>query len=460
MQKTGVRRVSGMGSSFTERRNTIRVLGWPTDVISVDPRPHDISYSEFPLSGNHHHSNSSLSLVHTILFWVPGNPGQHDWYKSDFIDILSGLERGFAFRSVSHAGHGLFGKNNENESDTCKNPITDIKDYCRPRASRDSTGNASPRIPWTVEGQVLHKVAYIDSLLASIQKEHLAHRNRKCKRERSYEFAPDLKFIMIGHSFGCHIIQRMCVLRPDILERVSSFLFLMPYIRTKPSFALDQRKLDFGGSQSELLIAISTKIFQTFKSFPKSLIRSAIRRGLDDGNGEDDNITNVTSKLVTNPVYPRNFFELGTEEIRDIPNEIDITALRFLSSNRASLQHDTKNSDCQQRRRTSQDRRRPISILYAGDNDQWSPSFHGEELICFQSANLLPRSVKTTNILGLRHDYVCQGRSVRSKVNDWIISNILEMNLGTISSRMNADGYNADGGDRHSQKITMLRSKL
>ena len=456
-----------MGSSFTERRHSISVLGWPTDIISIDPKPRNYSCSEHHLSSNNLQSDSSPSLVHTILFWVPGNPGQHDWYKLDFIDVLSGLDRGYAVRSISHAGHGLFGKNAENDRISSENSITDIEDYCRSRANKDNPGGASPRIPWTVEGQVLHKVAYIDSLLASIKKENCPHRtynehHHKCKSRRSYEFAPDLKFIMIGHSFGCHVIQRMCVLRPDILERVSSFLFLMPYIRTKPPFALDQRKLDFGGSRSELLIAISTKIVQILKSFPESLIRSAIRRGLDGGNGEDENITNITSKLITNPLYPRNFFELGTEEIRDIPNEIDITALRLLSSHQSSLLHVTENSDGEHRRLT-QERRRPIFILYAGDNDQWSPSFHGEEIIGFQSTNLLPRSIKTTKISGLRHDYVCQGRPVRSMVNDWIISNILQTNHGISFAKTNAHDCSADGDvdtDKPRQPIAMLPSKL
>ena len=268
---------------------------------------------------------------------------------------------------------------------------------------------------------------------------------------------------MIGHSFGCQVIQRMCVLRPDILDRVSGFVFLMPYIRTKPSFAIDQRKLDFGGSQPEFLTFIATKISETLKSCSESAVRNVVRRSLDGGNGEDEKITSTTSRLIRNPVYPRNFFELGTEEIRDIPNEIDATAFLLLSSYRSSLLRGTKNSNRQHKRSTMEEEYRPISILHAGDNDQWSPSFHGDELVKLQSANILPRSIKMTNISGLRHDYVCQGQPVRSKVNDWIISNILEINDGIECFKKKAGGNSADGQlgvDVSRQKIIMHQSKL
>jgi len=431
-----------MGLSFTERRRTICVLGWPTDVISIDPKLDDDSCPDYHRNGNSRHHDPRPSLVHTLLVWVPGNPGQHDWYNSDFMDVLSGLGHGYAVRSVSHAGHGLLENGNRDHGCGDINSIIDVEDYCNFRGNSDGTSGVSPLIPWTVEGQVLHKIAYVDSLLSSIAEENRQHQSQskshhKNQDQRNCEFVPDLKFIMIGHSFGCHVIQRMCVLRPDILERISGFLFLMPYIRTKPSFLMDQRKLDFGGSHSELLIAISTNLSRTLRFFPDSIFRSVIRKGLDGGGGEDKSVTNIIAKLLRNPVYPRNFFELGTEELRDIPNEIDVAGLRLLSSYRPSLSQNTEENDCQHQRPRNQQQRRPIFILCAGDNDQWCPSFHGEEIKAFQSANLLPPSIKTTKIPGLRHDYVCQNRPLRSRVNDWIISKIFEMN-NSIASRTDA----------------------
>ena len=412
-----------MGLTFTKRRRRINILGWPTDVISIDPKP----------NGDSCDRDVRSLLVHTVIFWIPGNPGQYNWYNSDFMDVLSGLGEGYALRSVSHAGHGLFGTGKGDYGNNDDNSITDVKEHCRFGGNRDVTGSACPLVPWTVEGQVLHKIAYIDSLLSSIGKKNyryktFAQNQHAHKNEQNFEFSKDLKLILIGHSFGCHIIQRMCVLRPDILERVSGYLFLMPYIRTKPSSPMDQRKLDFSGSLDELPIAVGTKLSRIVSSFPDSMVRNLIRKGLRDGSDSDGNgffdganetIVNVTASLLANSVYPRNFFELGLEEIRDIPNEIDVVAFRLLSSYRTRL-----SQKIELRKQQQQQQHRPIFILYAGDNDQWCPSFHGEEIKALQSANLLPRSIRTTKMSGLRHDYVCLSRSKRARVNHWIISNI------------------------------------
>lgn len=459
-----------MGLTFTRRRRRITVLGWPTNVISIDPKvDHD---------GNHPHlyPRNSSGPVHTILFWIPGNPGQHDWYNSDFMDVLSGLGRGYAVRSISHAAHGLSGESNGGHGGSDANSIIDVKEYCSFRGRNDGARSASPLIPWTVEGQVLHKIAYIDSLLSSIEEEIRQHRQQKGKG--SCKFTTDLKFIFIGHSFGCHVIQRMCTLRPDILERVSGFLFLMPYIRTKPSLALDQRKLEFGGSHPELLISIGTKFSELLRFFPESVLQSVIRTGLQSdkdsggngrGTGEDENrIANITAAILRNPLYPRNFFELGTEELRDIPNEIDMAALSLLSSYRPSSSQNTEERDCRLERPRKQQQHRPIFILYAGDHDQWCPSFHGEEIKVLQSTSLLPPSIKTTKIHGLRHDYVCQSRSKRTRVNDWIISNIIETKNNSRLTNNTTDNVNqhnivdegfGDGGYPR-PKTPILRSKL
>lgn len=448
---------------LSERRRTISVLGWPTDVISIDHVVDDGDCLDY------NHRDPRPPPVHTVLFWIPGNPGQHDWYNSDFVDILTGLGRGYAVRSISHAGHGLLGKSNMAGSNG--DSITDVERYCRFRGNDDGTSCVSPLIPWTVEGQVLHKIAYVDYLLSSIaegnhQDQIQNKRNRNHKDHRSCEFTPDLKLILIGHSFGCHVVQRMCVLRPDILERVSGFLFLMPYIRTKPSSTIDQKKLEFAVWRSELLVAIGTKCFQALRSIPDSIIRRVIRRGIDGCGDEDENITNIIEQLLQNPGYPRNFFELGTEELRDIPNEIDIAALRLLTSYRPSISKNNASDRRYEIPRKGQ-QRRPIFFLYAGDNDQWCPSFHREEIIAFQASNLLPLSIKTTKIPDLRHDYVCQNRQIRSRVNAWIISNIHEIKHGVIL-RTNADGdserlnsVNEGFGVRNLRPTsTMLPSKL
>ena len=394
-----------MSSRFIEHHQSTTLLGWPTDILSVDK----INISA---AGEDPNPNP-VHTIHTIIIHIPGNPGQYNWYNSDFRDILSGLGDGYSLRSISHAGHGLINNNsiNNSSSDSNNNSIVDVEDHCRRRSCHEESASAS--IPWTVDGQVLHKIAYIDSLLLLI-KQHSNHSR----------FIPNPKFIWMGHSFGCHIIQRICVLRKDILKRTEGFLFLMPYIRTFPNNVIDQKNLNFCGNNQNHLINIGTRLSQTIRLFPESVVRSLIRNGM---KRDDDEITNLTTTLLRQPIYPQNFLQLGTEEIRDIPNEIDVTALRLLSSSSSS----NKGGGGE----------RPIFILYAGDNDQWCPYFHGEEIISLQSVNVLPSSIKITKIPGLRHDYVCQNRVTRSKVNDWCISNISSVN------NTNANPSTSDDGD-------------
>ncbi|OEU13864.1 hypothetical protein FRACYDRAFT_242216 [Fragilariopsis cylindrus CCMP1102] len=363
-----------MSSRFIEHHQSTTLLGWPTDILSVDK----INISA---AGEDPNPNP-VHTIHTIIIHIPGNPGQYNWYNSDFRDILSGLGDGYSLH------------------------------HCRRRSCHEESASAS--IPWTVDGQVLHKIAYIDSLLLLI-KQHSNHSR----------FIPNPKFIWMGHSFGCHIIQRICVLRKDILKRTEGFLFLMPYIRTFPNNVIDQKNLNFCGNNQNHLINIGTRLSQTIRLLPESVVRNLIRNGM---KRDDDEITNLTTTLLRQPIYPQNFLQLGTEEIRDIPNEIDVTALRLLSSSSSSNKGGGGGE-------------RPIFILYAGDNDQWCPYFHGEEIISLQSVNVLPSSIKITKIPGLRHDYVCQNRVTRSKVNDWCISNISSVN------NTNANPSTSDDGD-------------
>ncbi|VEU40827.1 unnamed protein product [Pseudo-nitzschia multistriata] len=413
-----------MASRFLKRRFTTNLLGWPTDVTSVDPNP----------------ASCHNATVHTIIVWIPGNPGQYDWYNSDFLEILSALGHGYAIRSLSHAGHGLMVSIGENCGADHSSSTMDIEGHChRCRADNEETNGPSPRIPWTVKGQVLHKIAFVDSLLREITG---GDRYSEHERKQTCRFTPNPRFIFIGHSFGCHIIQRMCVLRPDILERTTGFLFLMPYIRTKPLFVTEKKKLDVGGSYPEHLILVATKLSQLLKFFPEPIVRGLIRKGLqgdssgnDDGGIDGESIANVTTKLLCNPLYPRNFFELGTEEIRDIPNEIDTTALRLLSSRKLLLPQNKTSMGTGSQRDVAQKRR--IFILYAGDNDQWCPSFHGEEINALQSVKVLPASIERTKMSGLRHDYVCQDPAARSRVNNWCISNILKMTSDSTRAHAN-----------------------
>ncbi|KAL3915197.1 MAG: hypothetical protein SGILL_005761, partial [Bacillariaceae sp.] len=253
-----------------------KILGWPTDILSVD----------FPSASD---ATTKDVVPHTVLIMIPGNPGQYNWYTSDLVKLVQRLGHGFAARALSHAGHSLGGKEG----------IVDVQDYAR----RNS--NADPAVPWTIEGQVRHKIAFIDALMA----EWSNHNTQN---------PPN--FIFLGHSFGCYVIQRICVQRKEILDRTLGFLHLMPFIRMK-AHSFDQRKLDLGAYNPQALITLGTAVSKTYKALPKSWVDTFVKMGI-----HDDKTRDIALQILRDPKFIKNFFMLGTEEIRDIPRDIDVSA--------------------------------------------------------------------------------------------------------------------------------------
>ena len=71
--------------------NRRSICGWPTDVLSID----------------HCVRTSGFSKPHTLIAFIPGNPGVIHWYVDFLFKILENLGDGFAVRGVSYAGHGV-----------------------------------------------------------------------------------------------------------------------------------------------------------------------------------------------------------------------------------------------------------------------------------------------------------------------------------------------------------------
>ena len=237
-----------------QKQSTITLLGWPTDIIDytvniINDNDHDgddyndddnddndndndVSHPSYDPNKSKSKLTTTKSVpvktadqvqVHTILIWIPGNPGQHNWYHSDFKEILSVLGQGYAIHSISHAGHNVCNSNSNRNSNSSS--IVNVEEYCR------DNNEANASIPWTVDGQVLHKIAYIDNLLSKLlqidedeksrqhqqtqtqqqqhrQQQHTRthqqqHHQRRHRRRRSMipnKMSP--KFIFVGHSFG------------------------------------------------------------------------------------------------------------------------------------------------------------------------------------------------------------------------------------------------------------------
>lgn len=173
---------------------TTTVCGWPSDSFSVDyyvPDPH-----------RREETSEVADSPHTVILFVPGNPGLIDWYLSFFVQLVQRLGPGFAARGVANAGHSL---------DPERVNVVQWK----------GSSSRCTSIPWTVEGQSIHKAAYVDLLINEFQdlsKLHgVAHTHPK--------------FIFVCHSIGTFFAQQLLMRRADILAQTKLLIGLMPFTR-------------------------------------------------------------------------------------------------------------------------------------------------------------------------------------------------------------------------------------
>ena len=245
------------------------LLGWPTDAFKIDV--------------------VDPSAVHTVLIFTPGNPGLVEWYIPFFEQILQELGPGFACRGVANAGHSL-----------CHDKV-DV-------AARDESLRKSKAIPWTVDGQSLHKCAFVDQVVHEFESKNSTRQPSK-----------QIQFIFISHSIGCHFVQRMCVLRPDILRRAVRFFHLMPFIRMKAPKG-KAMILDAAAAAPNAVIRAHEYLMNGLASLPLSAVDALLVNTMNDAKGRQ-----VAAKLLQLPAMARNFYTLGCEEIRDVPEQFDVS---------------------------------------------------------------------------------------------------------------------------------------
>ena len=163
----------------------------------------------------------------------------------------------------------------------------------------------------------LLKIEWLDGVI----KEFIALAS--CLIEDNIEHKPlSPKFIFITHSFGAHLVQRMCVIRPDVLSCTQLLVHLMPFIRFDPPMF---RKALLSGIARYPATAIST--LQAFSRLaakvPKDWIDAYLNKtlGIHDYEGRE-----LALNLVCQPVFAKNFLELGLEELREVPERYDVSA--------------------------------------------------------------------------------------------------------------------------------------
>lgn len=274
-----------MPGNVSVKEEVVTLEGWPTEVVRVD-----------------HSSSSSTKLPHTIVVFVPGNPGCIGWYTKNLVDLVQRLGSGFAARGVSYVGHSA------NES------LTQVE--------RSSGGTRDVWIPWTIDGQIQHKCAFLDYILLDYKKE---------KTDETSNFVSP-RFLFLSHSIGSHMVERLCVLRPDILDWTIGILHLMPFTRMNAASRWDQSKLDWGAAHPYTLTQAAKCGMQVLQCLPISIVDRLLKGVMDDDKDRD-----LAVRLLRQPSYARNFFELGTEEIRDVPELVDVSMAVVFEDNRCRI---------------------------------------------------------------------------------------------------------------------------
>lgn len=134
------------------------------------------------------------------------NPTPNTRYVPSLINLVKQCGRGYAARAISYAGHGTPDDN------------ADVEKWLTRKKERDT------EIPFTVDGQILHKSCYMDMLDTDMKE--------RAEVAGLSEARPP-RYIFMAHSIGCHMIQRLLILRPDLLRRTNLILYVTPFHRMK-----------------------------------------------------------------------------------------------------------------------------------------------------------------------------------------------------------------------------------
>lgn len=297
------------------------VLGWPSNTFSID------SYrtSSTGMKGNCANDCSNdvlqpLEYPHTVLVFVPGNPGLVEWYISSFMEIVQRLGPGYAARAVSNAGHAVTADLTHPHKYDDEKDDDDAKSDCRGQDVEER----SMRISWTIDGQVLHKCAYMDMLAEDFRQQLLSTtaNARGCDEFSSGALQQQLpQYVLISHSIGAHFTQRLCVLRPDLLQRMQLLIHLTPFIQMKAPWP-KQALLNILASRPHTTIAVHKRLMKFLRWCPKMFVAAMVDSTMKQA---DADTRQITTQLLRQPAFAKNFFALGLEEIRDVPKAIDVS---------------------------------------------------------------------------------------------------------------------------------------
>jgi hypothetical protein len=277
------------------REEVIDIAGWPTDTVAVE-------YIHLDTTTTTTTTTSPQKPPHTILIFVPGNPGCIGWYTPNLIELVTRLGHGFAARGASYASHS---PNNES--------LSNVKELL---TSDPSSRAADVSIPWTVDGQIRHKSAFLDHILS----EYPQQPQPQCDGPIDISLP---RFIFLSHSIGAHMVERLLCWRPHVLSRTLGVVHITPFTRMQ-SYPSKQPPLDWAASTPDTLINVAQGLMQVLRVLPPHWVDYLLDKlsSFDDQEGRT-----LAVRLLRQPWYAKNFFELGTEEIRDVPETVDVRSL-------------------------------------------------------------------------------------------------------------------------------------
>lgn len=286
------------------------------------------------------------------VFFLPSR------YIPSLLNLVMRSGRGFAARAVSYAGHGI------------PDDIADVEKWISRKGERDTD------IPWTLDGQIKHKEAYMDILAAEMKEERSKFSNQQ---RRNNSASP--RYIFMAHSIGCFMIQRLMILRPDILQQTDLLLWMMPFNRMKSDWWSEFILFTFS-SNPDTVIGHAQSLMKLLAALPVHVLDTLLKGDIKCENGRK-----ITIDILQQPHFGRNFFELGLEEVRDLPEIHDQCAYRTIGKH------------C------------PTEILYVG-TDKWAPKFHMTDIHQLQSRGIIPNNIYSTYLPNVVHDYVVRPHMV------------------------------------------------
>ncbi|KAL7544712.1 hypothetical protein ACHAWF_008079 [Thalassiosira exigua] len=284
-----------IGDGLVVNSDRKHICGWPTDTVTIDHVEEDVSLDK----------NAARTDARTLILFVPGNPGVVHWYTNLLTEIVKQLGKRFAARGISYAGHGVG-----------EDVVGTKHDHSQSFDADDQLGNKCEepkvkgslrdmRVAWTMDGQIEHKIKWIDDLLE--------------EEQQKYESSPGIVFL--SHSIGAHFVQCILLRRPDILAKTGHIIHLTPFVRFDPP---PLKKIFLSSSAHSYKYAIPM-IVNLVGVLSSSMSQNWIDAILEKAGGiKCTNGRKIALEIFSNPDMMRNHLVLGSQEVRDLPEHPNV----------------------------------------------------------------------------------------------------------------------------------------